>query len=154
MPRSALGAMLTAIEEIGRRHGLATSVVAHAGDGNLHPLFSLTKEPSDGGLPPAALHAAADELVRAAISLGGTISGEHGVGITKRPWIEQELGAASLDLQRRVKAAFDPQDILNPHTWLAQDERSAATNVRSVNAHHTGKRLTSSHFAAYGDSRS
>ena len=154
VPRSALGAMLAAIEEIGLRYGLSTSVVAHAGDGNLHPLFSLTKEPSDGGLPPRALHEAADELVRRAISLGGTISGEHGVGITKRPWIEQELGTASLDLQRRLKAAFDPQDILNPHTWLAQDERSAATNVRSVNAHHTGKRLTSSHFAAYGDSRS
>ena len=118
--------MLTAIEKIGRQHGLATAVVAHAGDGNLHPLFSLAKDPSDGGVPPRSLHVAADELVRTAISLGGTISGEHGVGITKRPWIEQELGRASLDLQRRIKAAFDPQDILNPHTWLADDERSVS----------------------------
>ena len=154
VPRSALGAMLAAIEKIGRHHGLATAVVAHAGDGNLHPLFSVAKDPSDGGIPPQSLHIAADELVRTAIGLGGTISGEHGVGITKRPWIEQELGTASLDLQRRIKAAFDPQGILNPHTWLADTASPASPNVASVTHRRNGRRLTTTHLDAYGDTRS
>jgi glycolate oxidase len=118
VPRSALPAMLSAIGAIGARHGLDVSVVAHAGDGNLHPLFTIARRPDDDGVPPAVLLAAADELVRAAIDFGGTISGEHGVGITKRQWLDLELGADSLSLQRRVKAAFDPLGILNPHTWL------------------------------------
>jgi glycolate oxidase len=154
VPRSALGTMLGAIESIGRKYGLATAVVAHAGDGNLHPLFSLAKQPSDGGVPPQSLHTAADELVRTAISLGGTISGEHGVGITKRPWIEEELGSASLDLQRRIKAAFDPQAILNPHTWLADAARPAARGIASSVTQSAGKRLTPGHLAAYGETRS
>jgi glycolate oxidase len=118
VPRSALPSMLTAIESIGARHGLGVCVVAHAGDGNLHPLFTVARHPGDQGQPPAVLAIAADELVRAAVGFGGTISGEHGVGITKRAWLGLELDARSLSLQRRVKAAFDPQGILNPHTWL------------------------------------
>jgi glycolate oxidase len=129
VPRSALARMLATIDEIGSRHGLRVAVVAHAGDGNLHPLFALPKHPDHHGRPPAALLAAADELVRAAIELGGTISGEHGVGITKRPWIEQELGASSLVLQRSIKATFDPQGILNPHTWLATTSLSPVPDL-------------------------
>ncbi len=121
VPRSALVDMFAAIEQIGRRHGLDAAVVAHAGDGNLHPAFSVPKQPSDGGVPPASLLAAADELVRTAIELGGTASGEHGVGITKRPWLAEEIGQSSLDLQRSLKAVFDPRGILNPHTFLARD---------------------------------
>ena len=113
--------MFAAIEQIGRRHGVDAAVVAHAGDGNLHPAFSVPKRPSDSGVPPAALLAAADELVRTAIDLGGTASGEHGVGITKRPWLADEIGQSSLDLQRRLKTVFDPRGILNPHTFLARD---------------------------------
>jgi len=120
VPRSALAAMLAAVDGIGRRRGLQVAVVAHAGDGNLHPLFSVSKNPADGATPPQNLLAGADELVRAALELGGTISGEHGVGITKRPWIAQELGEGNLALQRRLKAAFDPLGTLNPHTWLAE----------------------------------
>ena len=121
VPRSALVAMFASIEQIGRRHGLDAAVVAHAGDGNLHPAFSVPKRPTDGGVPPAALATAADELVRTAIALGGTASGEHGVGITKRPWLAEEIGQSSLGLQRSLKAVFDPRGILNPHTFLARD---------------------------------
>ena len=131
VPRSAVAPMLAAIEDIGRRHGLDTAVVAHAGDGNLHPLFSIAKRPGDVQ-PPPALHAAADELVRAALGFGGTITGEHGVGITKRDWLESEIGSAGIDLQRRLKATFDPRGILNPHTWLAPPPSPDGAAVRAV----------------------
>ena len=63
----------------------------------------------------ASLHTiAAGELFRAAVRLGGTLTGEHGVGTLKRQWLEEELGAAQLQLQRRIKAVFDPLGILNP----------------------------------------
>ena len=120
VPRSALVDMFAAIEQIGRRHGLDAAVVAHAGDGNLHPAFSVPKRPSDGGVPPAAL----DRRGRVGPHrdcAGGTASGEHGVGITKRPWLVDEIGKSSLHLQRSLKAVFDPRGILNPHTFLATD---------------------------------
>ena len=115
VPKSRLAELLTELEAIGRRHGVRTSAVAHAGDGNLHPSFSLPGVPEDpsGQLPPAIL-AAADELVRTALDLGGTISGEHGIGTSKRGWLDLELSPASRSLQRRVKEAFDPQHLLNP----------------------------------------
>jgi glycolate oxidase len=90
------------------------------------------KRPADGVSPPQTLIDGADELVRAALELGGTISGEHGVGITKRPWIGQELGVANLALQRRLKAAFDPLGTLNPHTWLAEETDQAAGSARTA----------------------
>jgi len=105
VPQSALVDMFAAIEQIGRRQGLDAAVVAHAGDGNLHPAFSVPKHQSDGGRPPTAPATAADELVRTAIALGGTASGQHGVGITKRPWLAEEIGRSSLDLQRSLKAS-------------------------------------------------
>ncbi|MET3806275.1 glycolate oxidase [Nakamurella sp. UYEF19] len=120
VPRSVLAEMITTIGEIGERHGLEVAVVAHAGDGNLHPMLSVAMSPVDGGSPPARLHQAADELVRAALALGGTISGEHGVGIAKRPWLSAEIGDTSLQLQRRLAEVFDPAGILVPHTWLAR----------------------------------
>jgi len=112
---SRLAEMVERIEEIGRRHGVATSAVAHAGDGNLHPSLSLPGVPEDPSAPlPAPILAAADEVVRAALDLGGTISGEHGIGTAKQRWLDLELSPVSRELQRRVKAAFDPHGLLNP----------------------------------------
>ncbi|UVY83750.1 FAD-binding protein [Brachybacterium sp. NBEC-018] len=115
VPKSRLGAVFAELAEIGARHGVQTSAVAHAGDGNLHPSLALPSAPEDvpGQLPPAIL-AAADDLVRAAIDLGGTISGEHGIGTAKRGWLDLELPTPSRDLQRRLKDAFDPRHLLNP----------------------------------------
>lgn len=109
VPRSALPAMLAAIREIGERHGLEIPTVAHAGDGNLHPNFLFA-----GDDVPAAVWEAAGELFRAAIALGGTLTGEHGVGTLKRQWLEEELGSPQLALQRQLKAVFDPHGIMNP----------------------------------------
>ena len=131
VPRSALPRMIETIEEIGVDFGLDVAVVAHAGDGNLHPLLSVAKSDDDDEQPPARLAQAADALVRAALALGGTISGEHGVGIAKRPWLEDELGVTSLRLQRELARVFDPQRVLVPHTWLAPEHLGESSDGES-----------------------
>lgn len=109
VPRSQLAAMFREIDAIGRRHGLEIPTIAHAGDGNLHPNFVY-----DGGEVPPHVWAAADEMFRTAVALGGTLTGEHGVGILKRRWLADELGDDAFELQRGIKALFDPRGILNP----------------------------------------
>ena len=114
VPRSALPAMFQAIADIEVRFGVTIPTVAHAGDGNLHPNFVFESEPEAENGVPAVIWAAADELFLAALRLGGTLTGEHGVGLLKRRWLGHELGATQLDLQRQIKAVFDPQGLLNP----------------------------------------
>lgn len=109
VPRSRLAEMFARVEAIGREHGVAIPTVAHAGDGNLHPNFVF-----DGDEVPAHVWDAAEALFRAAIELGGTLTGEHGVGVLKRRWIGDELGDDVLDLQRGIRRVFDPAGILNP----------------------------------------
>ena len=109
VPRSALPAMFDAITAIEQRYGLPIPTVAHAGDGNLHPNFLFS-----GLTVPEPVWLAAGELFAAALALGGTLTGEHGVGILKRRWLGDELGAEQLELQRQIKAVFDPLGILNP----------------------------------------
>lgn len=116
VPRSALPAMFDEIARVEREHGLMIPTVAHAGDGNLHPNFIFHAEPDEFGAIEAPDHiwAAADELFRAALRLGGTLTGEHGVGVLKRRWLVDELGEDQWELQRRITRVFDPQGILNP----------------------------------------
>lgn len=111
VPRSRLPEMFGAIEAIAARHGVEIPTVAHAGDGNLHPNFVFDGEP---GEVPERVWAAADDMFRAAVELGGTLTGEHGVGLLKRRWLRAELGDDSYALQRQVKAVFDPKGLLNP----------------------------------------
>lgn len=111
VPRSRVPEMLAAIEDIARRHGLTIATVGHAGDGNLHP--TVLVDPDDAQLMERA-RAAVSEIFRAAIDLGGTLSGEHGIGLAKAPYLGWALGEGGLDLTRRIKAALDPQGILNP----------------------------------------
>lgn len=114
VPRSALPAMFAAISRIEQRHGISIPTVAHAGDGNLHPNFVIDREPGGGFEVPERVWAAADELFRECLRLGGTLTGEHGVGLLKRRWLREELGDDSFELQRALKAVFDPAGILNP----------------------------------------
>jgi len=118
VPRSRLPEMFRAIEEIGGRYGIEIPTIAHAGDGNLHPNFVFA-----GDEVPADVWAAADELFRTAVALGGTLTGEHGVGILKRRWLADELGADSFELQRGIKALFDPTGILNPGVMFESPAR-------------------------------
>jgi glycolate oxidase len=112
VPRSALPAIFAEIESIAGRYGISIPTVAHAGDGNLHPNFVYL--PDADGSVPEAIWQAADELFTAALRFGGTLTGEHGVGILKRRWLLAELGEDQLALQRQIKAVFDPTGILNP----------------------------------------
>ncbi|MGN6781453.1 MAG: FAD-binding oxidoreductase [Marmoricola sp.] len=112
VPRSRLPDLLERIEQSGRRHDVTILTVAHAGDGNVHPTFVFDPLP-DGEVPPA-VWAAADEVFRAALELGGTLTGEHGVGQLKQRWLGLELGETSLSVQRSIKSALDPHGILNP----------------------------------------
>ena len=114
VPRSAMPAMFAAIGDIERRFGIRIPTVAHAGDGNLHPNF-VVEDAAGGHLDvPEHVWAAADELFRACLRLGGTLTGEHGVGTLKRRWLREELGDDAFELQRRIKAVFDPAGIMNP----------------------------------------
>jgi FAD/FMN-containing dehydrogenase len=103
--------VLEQVNEIGARHGLRIATVAHAGDGNLHPL--LVTPPGDDAARRHA-QAAFEELLDAAIALGGTVTGEHGVGILKRDGMRRELDPGSLALQSAIRRALDPREIFNP----------------------------------------
>lgn len=109
VPRSALPAMFAEIVRIEQAYGIRIPTVAHAGDGNLHPNFIF-----EGTEVPDLIWQAADELFETALKLGGTLTGEHGIGILKKRWLGDELGETQLELQRRIKAVFDPNGILNP----------------------------------------
>ncbi len=109
VPRSRLPEMITRIEQAAADYGVTIATVAHAGDGNLHPTFVFPP-----GEVPAAVWAAADAVFRAALELGGTLTGEHGVGVLKRRWLADELGPGAMDLHAKIKGAIDPTGILNP----------------------------------------
>jgi glycolate oxidase len=111
VPRTRLPDMVDRIEQAAARHGVFIATVAHAGDGNLHPVFVFERGLAE---VPAAVWAAADEVFRAALELGGTLTGEHGVGIIKRRWLADELGPESMAVHQSIKAALDPAGILNP----------------------------------------
>lgn len=109
VPRSALPDMFDEIARIERRFDLVIPTVAHAGDGNLHPNFVF-----EGPEVPPVVWQAAEELFHAALRLGGTLTGEHGIGVLKRRWLADELGDDQWRLQRDIARVFDPLGILNP----------------------------------------
>ncbi|MEP6842376.1 MAG: FAD-linked oxidase C-terminal domain-containing protein [Pseudolysinimonas sp.] len=115
VPRSALPAMFAAIGRLEAKYGISIPTVAHAGDGNLHPNFVFQADEVDGHVEvPENVWAAADELFLDCLRLGGTLTGEHGVGILKKRWLRDELGDDSFALQKQLKQVFDPLGILNP----------------------------------------
>ena len=111
VPRPLLAEMVDRIDEVAARHRIIVGTFGHAGDGNLHPTMCV--DPADGDAIERA-HAAFGEIFHAAIDLGGTITGEHGVGAAKLPYLQARLGADQMALLRRLKTAFDPAGILNP----------------------------------------
>ena len=115
VPKSRIPEVYAHFSEIEARFGVEVSAVAHAGDGNLHPIITLPiPAGADAATPPTTLHDAADELVRYALSLGGTVSGEHGIGTVKRDLAAIELSARTRAAQHALKAALDPTGLFNP----------------------------------------
>lgn len=111
VPRTHLAEMVSFIAQTAAEHQLTVGTFGHMGDGNLHPTF-LTDERD---LPEMArVHLALDAIVSKTLSLGGTITGEHGVGLAKKHWLQQQLGEPSLNLMRQLKHTIDPQNLLNP----------------------------------------
>ncbi|GLW11779.1 FAD-linked oxidase [Microtetraspora sp. NBRC 13810] len=111
VPRSALPEMISAVEAAAARHDVTICTVAHAGDGNVHPVFVFEHGVPE---PPPRVWAAADDVFRAALDLGGTLTGEHGVGLLKRRWLSLEIGPVAEEVQRGIKGVFDPLGIMNP----------------------------------------
>lgn len=112
VPRSQLVHYIAQLERVAAEHAVLLKVVAHAGDGNLHPTFWVSAAEGPEGV--TRLDSALDESVRLALGLGGTITGEHGVGQYKLRWLPWEQTEEVLDLQRQIKKVFDPRGILNP----------------------------------------
>jgi glycolate oxidase len=111
VPRSRLAELVAAVDGLARRHDLPIVSFGHAGEGNLHVNVMLDEADA------AALergHRAVRELFEAVVALGGSVSGEHGIGLTKAPYLPIEVGEAGLAVMRRIKAAFDPNGVLNP----------------------------------------
>jgi glycolate oxidase len=111
VPRSAIPSMVARIKRISQEHNLPIVIFGHAGDGNLHPNILFDKRDAEES---ERVEAAVSDLFAAAVDLGGTLSGEHGVGMLKRPYLEMALGPLAIEVMRGIKHALDPKGILNP----------------------------------------
>jgi len=111
VPRSAIPDVVQRLRAISAKYGLPIVIFGHAGDGNLHPNILFDKRKPEEWQKVERM---VGEIFGAALALGGTLSGEHGVGVLKRPYFEQALGPVSVEVQRRIKQALDPLNILNP----------------------------------------
>ncbi|SFL47431.1 FAD-binding oxidoreductase [Salibacterium qingdaonense] len=111
VPRSQIAPMMRRLQAIREKYHVDLVVFGHAGDGNLHPDVMCDKRDQE---EMERVERAVAEIFEAAIDLGGTLSGEHGIGTMKSAFMEQELGAAGVDMMKRIKEAWDPNNILNP----------------------------------------
>lgn len=111
VPLDKLAEMVAKIEDVARKHSLSVGTFGHAGDGNLHPTF-LTDERDAAEME--RVEEAIKEIFEAAIAMGGTVSGEHGIGFSKARFLPLEVGEPAMEVMRRIKNALDPNGILNP----------------------------------------
>ncbi|WP_125106691.1 FAD-binding oxidoreductase [Gulosibacter massiliensis] len=129
VPRSRMADMFERVEAIAAKYDVFIACPAHAGDGNLHPTFVFE---GSAAAVPDEIWQSAGELFEAALELGGTLSGEHGIGLLKRRWLGAELGDTQLALQRHIKAVFDPKGILNPGKMFPQEHPVSPSGFREV----------------------
>jgi FAD/FMN-containing dehydrogenase len=114
VPRARITDLVALAREVGEKHGLEVVSFGHAGDGNLHVNLLRTERQTTDEEWEAALAAGHEDVVKAAISLGGSISGEHGIGLTERKHFPLRHSETAIELMRRVKEVFDPEGLLNP----------------------------------------
>jgi glycolate oxidase len=115
VPVSCLPVMIRKVREISELHRVQIGVVAHAGDGNLHPLVVFDKR---DGEEVARVRRATDEIYRTALALNGTLSGEHGIGMSKSHLLSLQLDTVAMEVTRRIKRCLDPRGILNPGKFV------------------------------------
>jgi len=111
VPRNAFPEMVNAIVSCSKRYNLPIGILAHAGDGNFHPLVLFDERNSD---EVTRVHQAEVDLIRDALALGGTMSGEHGIGLLKKEYLSLEFSDLAIEAFRKIKRSFDPRAILNP----------------------------------------
>jgi len=111
VPRARVPDLLRAIERIGREHDVRVATFGHAGDGNLHPNLIFDRDDPDAS---QLTHEVRDDIFRAALAMGGTVTAEHGIGAARREWLPIQRGEATVAVMRAIKAALDPLGILNP----------------------------------------
>jgi glycolate oxidase len=111
VPHSAIPEMIARIKEISAIRNLPIVIFGHAGDGNLHPNILFDKRDAE---ERERVESAVGDLFRAAVEVGGSLSGEHGVGVLKRAYLEMAMGSVAVEMQKRIKRAWDPNNILNP----------------------------------------
>ncbi len=119
VPRSHITDMLIACEDIGKKYNLTLGTFGHAGDGNLHPTILCDKYNEE---ELSRVHKAVDEIFETALNYGGTLSGEHGIGIAKMKYLEDELGKSGTNLMRSIKMSLDPENVLNPGKMVPMQE--------------------------------
>ncbi|CAN7499145.1 glycolate oxidase subunit GlcD [Rossellomorea sp. LjRoot5] len=120
VPRSEIAKMVKAINDIAERYELKICTFGHAGDGNLHPTVATDARDHD---EMERVEAAFEEIFAHAIELGGTITGEHGVGMMKAPYLEWKLGPEGIGAMKMIKQSFDPNNIMNPNKVFAKESR-------------------------------
>lgn len=120
VPRSEIAKMVVAVNEIAEKYQVNICTFGHAGDGNLHPTC-LTDSRNKDEIHRVEL--AFEEIFHRAIDLGGTITGEHGVGVMKAPYLELKLGAGGIQVMKGIKQALDPNNIMNPGKVFAKESR-------------------------------
>ncbi|MGD8352547.1 MAG: FAD-linked oxidase C-terminal domain-containing protein [Pseudomonadota bacterium] len=121
VPRLKIPDLITGIEALARKHDVIIVNFGHAGDGNVH--VNLLLDPEDRE-EVARGHKAVEELFELVVSLGGTLSGEHGIGIAKAPYLGIEIDESTVRVMRKIKNALDPKNILNPHKTFDYDKES------------------------------
>ncbi|MGF7184196.1 glycolate oxidase [Desulfitispora alkaliphila] len=111
VPRSKMPSMVAEVVQVSKKYDLPIGVLAHAGDGNLHPLVLFDERDKE---EVDKVHHAEIDICKSALELGGTLSGEHGIGTLKRPYLDLEFSQDAIDLMKGIKRVFDPNNILNP----------------------------------------
>ncbi len=119
VPRSMLAETFSLIEELTEKYQLTVGTFGHAGDGNLHPTVLCDERDAD---EMRRAHAFYDELYEQVLAWGGTVSGEHGIGIAKKEYLARQIGPGGVAVMKRIKQAFDPEGLLNPGKIFADDQ--------------------------------
>ena len=117
IPRSKIPQFLNIVKKASKDHNVTIGTFGHAGDGNMHPTIVCDLRDKD---EMKRVHAAMDDIFKGALSLGGTLSGEHGIGLGKLPWMEQQHGPEGMNAMKAIKRALDPNLILNPGKLLGE----------------------------------